>query len=153
MTLQANTRLTAAETALVEAYNMQISDLPGDAEVLSARDRMLDDLKTGGLPTRRIESWHYTDLKTLVKTWPALEGADTAQALAVEKVGKFGEVFFLKRHHAFEYRHRSVGAHLLHNIMRHLRYALFGYLTEISGKHRSDEGVDDGLNEWFDVFL
>ena len=81
MTLQANTRLTAAETALVEAYNMQISDLPGDAEVLSARDRMLDDLKTGGLPTRRIESWHYTDLKTLVKTWPALEGADTAKVL------------------------------------------------------------------------
>lgn len=81
MTLQANTRLTAAEAALVEAYNMQISDLPGDAEVLSARDRMLDDLKTGGLPTRRIESWHYTDLKTLVKTWPALEGADTAKVL------------------------------------------------------------------------
>lgn len=81
MTLQANTRLTAAETALVEAYNMQISDLPGDADVLSARDRLLDDLKTGGLPTRRIESWHYTDLKTLVKTWPALEGVDTTRVL------------------------------------------------------------------------
>lgn len=82
MTIQSNLRLTAAETALVEAFTTQIGDLPGDPDVLSLRDRLLDDLKTGGLPTRRIESWHYTDLKALLKSIPALSSGKEAKALA-----------------------------------------------------------------------
>lgn len=81
MTIQATPRQTAAEAALVEAYTTQLSDLPGDAEVLSVRDRLLDDLKTGGLPTRRVESWHYTDLKALLKEIPALEAANGVKVL------------------------------------------------------------------------
>ncbi|MCX8997795.1 Fe-S cluster assembly protein SufD [Rhizobiaceae bacterium BDR2-2] len=81
MTIQSNTRLTAAETALVEAYTTQLSDLPGDPDVLGVRDRLLDDLKTGGLPTRRIESWHYTDLKALLKGIPAFEATKSAKTL------------------------------------------------------------------------
>ena len=71
----------------------------------------------------------------------------------VKKIGKLVEVFLLKRHHAFEHRQRSVTAHLLHYVMCHLRYALFGYLSEISGKHRCDKRVDDGLDEWLKIFL
>ena len=82
MTIQSNLRLTAAETALVEAFTTQIGDLPGDPDVLSLRDRLLDELKTGGLPTRRIESWHYTDLKALLKSNPALETGKEAKVLA-----------------------------------------------------------------------
>lgn len=82
MTIQSNLRLTAAETALVEAFTTQIGDLPGDPDVLSLRDRLLDELKTGGLPTRRIESWHYTDLKALLKSIPALETGKEAKVLA-----------------------------------------------------------------------
>lgn len=81
MTFQSNTRLTAAEAALVEAYNTQLGDLPGDSDVLTLRDRLLDDLKTGGLPTRRVESWHYTDLKALLKDIPALEAVKRAEVL------------------------------------------------------------------------
>lgn len=81
MTFQSNTRLTAAEAALVEAYTAQLGDLPGDSDVLTLRDRLLDDLKTGGLPTRRIESWHYTDLKALLKDIPALEAVKRAEVL------------------------------------------------------------------------
>lgn len=71
MNIQTINRLTPAETALVEAYTEQVGELPGDGAVIGSRDRLLDDLKKGGLPTRRIESWHYTDLKTLLRSVPA----------------------------------------------------------------------------------
>jgi Fe-S cluster assembly protein SufD len=70
MNMQTTNRLTAAETALIEAFAQQIGELPGDGAVIGTRDRLLDDLKKAGLPTRRIESWHYTDLKTLLKSVP-----------------------------------------------------------------------------------
>lgn len=73
MNIQTTNRLTTAETALVEAYTAQIGDLPGNGAVIGARDRLLDDLKKAGLPTRRIESWHYTDLRTLLRSVPAAE--------------------------------------------------------------------------------
>ena len=71
MTMQKAVTLTAGETALIEAYRAVLGDLPGNGDVTSARDRMIGDLKRFGLPTRRIESWHYTDLKSLFKGMPA----------------------------------------------------------------------------------
>ncbi len=73
MNIQTNqpaAKLTTAETALVEAFAAQIGELPGNGAVTGTRDRLLDDLKTAGLPTRRIESWHYTDLKNLLRSVP-----------------------------------------------------------------------------------
>lgn len=68
--LQTQSRQTAAESALLESYNAQIGELPGNGAVISARDRLVDDLKTNGLPSRRVEAWHYTDLKTLLRSIP-----------------------------------------------------------------------------------
>ncbi len=73
MNIQTNqpaAKLTVAETALVEAFAAQIGELPGNGAVTGTRDRLLDDLKKAGLPTRRIESWHYTDLKNLLRAVP-----------------------------------------------------------------------------------
>jgi Fe-S cluster assembly protein SufD len=70
MNIQNTNRQTAAETALVEAYTAQLGDLPGNGAVIAARDNLLENLKTLGLPTRRIEAWHYTDLKTLLRALP-----------------------------------------------------------------------------------
>src|SRR6478735_3260956 len=81
MNMQTTPRLTAAETALVQAYNDQLGELPGDGDVLAARDRLLDDLKTAGLPTRRVEAWHYTDLKSLLRSVPVDAGHGTVEAL------------------------------------------------------------------------
>src|SRR3546814_9498172 len=94
MNIQTINRLTAAGTALVDAYTDQVGELPGNGAVVGTRDRLLDELKTGGLPTRRVESWHYTDLKALLRsvppallTAPSLEVAaplvENAQILAV----------------------------------------------------------------------
>ena len=82
MNMQTTPRLTAAETALVEAFGAQIGELPGNGAVIGTRDRLLDDLKKAGLPTRRIESWHYTDLKTLLRTIPDAAPASATEPLA-----------------------------------------------------------------------
>lgn len=78
MTLQAANRLTAAETQLIDAYTHQIGSLPGDGAVLQKRDGLFDALKRQGLPTRRVETFHYTDLKALLRALPA----DEPQAVA-----------------------------------------------------------------------
>ena len=45
----------------------QIRLLPGNPDVQLARARLLQDLYSRGLPTRRLESWHYTDLRARLK--------------------------------------------------------------------------------------
>ena len=82
MTLQAANRLTAAETQLIDAYTDQIGVLPGDGAVLSKRDGLFDALKRQGLPTRRVETFHYTDLKALLRAVPADEPHAVAKAAA-----------------------------------------------------------------------
>lgn len=78
MNIQAGIKLTAAEASLVDAYNEQLGDLPGDGPTLLARDTLLSDLKKAGLPTRRVEAWHYTDLKALLRSVPSFERGASA---------------------------------------------------------------------------
>lgn len=71
MNIQAKPQKTQAEQALIDSFASVFSDLPGDAGVVSARDRLIGTLSDNGLPTRRVESWHYTDLRTLLRDIPA----------------------------------------------------------------------------------
>lgn len=80
MNMQTTNRQTPAEIALAEAFTTKFSALPGDGNVVAARDVLFDDLKTAGLPTRRVEAWHYTDLKTLLRGLP-----EDAPAPMIEK--------------------------------------------------------------------
>lgn len=77
MTLQR----TAAETALIDAFGERLSLLPGDGAVMVKRDDAIERLKAG-LPTRRIEAWHYTDLRRLLVSVPPHD--ETANAKPVE---------------------------------------------------------------------
>ncbi|WP_428428814.1 Fe-S cluster assembly protein SufD [Pararhizobium sp.] len=79
MNMQTAITMTAAETALVDAYTAQIGELPGEGAVLSARDSLLANLRQQGLPTRRVESWHYTDLRALLRAVPAYDPTAFAQ--------------------------------------------------------------------------
>jgi Fe-S cluster assembly protein SufD len=78
MNMQTGMKLSVAETALCEAYDHAIGELPGDGGVLAARDVLISDVKATGLPTRRVEAWHYTDLKALLRTFPAFDPAASA---------------------------------------------------------------------------
>lgn len=87
MNIQTAITMTAAETALVDAYTAQIGELPGDGAVLSARDTLLNALKTEGLPTRRVESWHYSDLRALLRSVPAADPAAFAEGVEPLAIG------------------------------------------------------------------
>lgn len=78
MNMQTGMKLSVSETALCEAYDHAIGDLPGDGAVLAARDTLISDFKDAGLPTRRVEAWHYTDLKALLRAVPAFDPAASA---------------------------------------------------------------------------
>lgn len=82
MNMQTGMKLSVAETALCDAYDHAIGDLPGDGAVLAARDVLISDFKDAGLPTRRVEAWHYTDLKALLRAVPAFDPAASAAKIA-----------------------------------------------------------------------
>ena len=70
MSAAAKITLTNAETALVESFVDRFGRLPGNARVVQARDKAISAIRSGGLPTRRIEAWHYTDLRRLLASVP-----------------------------------------------------------------------------------
>lgn len=79
MNMQAKPPRTAAEQAILDAFVAVLGDLPGDAAVTSARDRLMSEFTGSGLPGRRVESWHYTDLRTLLRALPGAESGAAAQ--------------------------------------------------------------------------
>src|SRR5215471_9049658 len=71
---------TPAELALIEAFNQRLTALPGDAATMIKRDGAMEALKAG-LPTRRVEAWHYTDLRRLLSAVPAFDATRHAKPL------------------------------------------------------------------------
>jgi Fe-S cluster assembly protein SufD len=63
---------TPAELALIDTFGERLSSLPGDAAIMVKRDGAVETLKAG-LPTRRVEAWHYTDLRRLLSAVPAFD--------------------------------------------------------------------------------
>jgi len=80
MNIHSTPKLTAAETALVDAFGARFAELPGDAAVAMKRDDAIEAIKAG-LPTRRVEAWHYTDLRRLLATVPGHDPSLTAKPL------------------------------------------------------------------------
>jgi Fe-S cluster assembly protein SufD len=71
-------RLGPAETKLIEQLNAV--GAAAEAERLAAI----------GLPTRRVEAYHYTDLKQLLRAVPELSGTASATAKGLAVAGAFG---------------------------------------------------------------
>ncbi|RJT37626.1 Fe-S cluster assembly protein SufD [Mesorhizobium waimense] len=81
MNMHAQPQRTPAETALIDAFGERLSLLPGDGVVMLKRDDAIEAIKHG-LPTRRIESWHYTDLRRLLTSVPEFDPAAATKAIA-----------------------------------------------------------------------
>ena len=79
MNIHSSPVATPAETALVEAFAQRVAELPGDATIALGRDNAVERLKAG-LPTRRVEAWHYTDLRRLLATVPAFDPSARPEA-------------------------------------------------------------------------
>ncbi|MEX0590702.1 MAG: Fe-S cluster assembly protein SufD [Xanthobacteraceae bacterium] len=73
---------TAAEQALVAAFEATKTRLPGGPDFARLRERALATFADTGLPHRRIEEWKYTDLRTLLREAAPLAGPPDAAAIA-----------------------------------------------------------------------
>jgi Fe-S cluster assembly protein SufD len=82
MNIQASQTRTAAETALVETFAARLPALPGDASVTAKRKEAIAALQARGLPNRKIEAWHYTDLRRLLTVVPDFGAKGGAEATA-----------------------------------------------------------------------
>jgi Fe-S cluster assembly protein SufD len=81
MNIQTAIKPTNAEQALMDAFGQAVGSLPGDAAITTQRSTLLRAIKETGLPTRRRESWHYTDLRSLLRNVPA-PGAISVKTIA-----------------------------------------------------------------------
>ena len=78
MALPVPVRLGAAENTLID----QLKSVGADATA--------ERITVAGLPTRRVESYHYTDLKTLLRAIPPLaQAANEASAPALRVPGAY----------------------------------------------------------------
>lgn len=81
MNVHAPTNQTPAERALIDQFDSSLSGLPGDAAVAARRNRAFDIVRAG-LPTRKVEAWHYTDLRRLLASVPSPDAKGSAPSLA-----------------------------------------------------------------------
>lgn len=81
MNVHATTNHTPAERALIDQFETSLPGLPGDATGAARRTRAFDTLRKG-LPTRKVEAWHYTDLRRLLASVPSPDAKAGAAALA-----------------------------------------------------------------------
>ena len=81
MNIHATSQRTPAETALIDEFGERLSLLPGDGEVMIKRDNAIEQIKAG-LPTRRMETWHYTDLRRLLSAVPPHDETANAKPIA-----------------------------------------------------------------------
>jgi Fe-S cluster assembly protein SufD len=58
---------TAAESALAAEFATARDSLPGADAVAELRDQAFRRFEAGGLPSRRVEEWKYTDLRALMR--------------------------------------------------------------------------------------
>src|SRR5262245_46826432 len=70
-----------AEKTLAQQFAQAKSRLPGGAEVARLRGTAFARFEAAGLPTRRVEEWKYTNLRTLMPNAAPLAPAPDAAAL------------------------------------------------------------------------
>ena len=85
MTAHVTQMKTATETALSVEFAASRASLPGDATVSALREAAFGLIAEKGLPHRRVEHWHYTDLRAAMRDAKPLAGLPDAAALAAAK--------------------------------------------------------------------
>ncbi|WP_406604342.1 Fe-S cluster assembly protein SufD [Bartonella gliris] len=68
MNVNSQQELLAVEKDILNNFNQCMGNLPGDRAVQVVRKKAIELFQTTRLPSRKIESWHYTNLRTLLKS-------------------------------------------------------------------------------------
>jgi Fe-S cluster assembly protein SufD len=71
---------TPAEVFLAEVFRTSKGALPGNNDVAQLREDSFRAFNLSGLPHRRVESWHYTDLRSLMREGLPLAAAPLPKA-------------------------------------------------------------------------
>ncbi|WP_375637632.1 MULTISPECIES: Fe-S cluster assembly protein SufD [unclassified Bartonella] len=66
--MNAQQNLLAVEENILSNFNQYVNDLPGDKAVQEIRKKTIEQFQMTRLPSRKIERWHYTNLRTLLKS-------------------------------------------------------------------------------------
>lgn len=77
-----------AEEKLVAEFARARGSLPGAAPVGALRDAAFEAFKLAGLPTRRVEAWHYTDLRFAMRDALPLASVPKPDAALKQKLEK-----------------------------------------------------------------
>lgn len=73
---------TAAEQTLIQQFADSKAELPGGPAVRKLREDAFAGFEAKGLPHRRLESWRYTDLRTLLReARPLADGGAVTEAV------------------------------------------------------------------------
>ena len=83
MAVRPQRKPTAAEEAILARFEDVASELRGDEAVAAARREAIRAFERDGLPTRKVEAWHYTDLRTAMRQAPSAEVAAAGRADAL----------------------------------------------------------------------
>ncbi|UTO27706.1 Fe-S cluster assembly protein SufD [Bartonella harrusi] len=66
--MNARQELLAVEKDILNNFNQCLDNLPGDRAVQAVRKKAIELFQKTQLPSRKIENWHYTNLRTLLKS-------------------------------------------------------------------------------------
>jgi Fe-S cluster assembly protein SufD len=77
---------TSAELALVQQFATNKAKLVGDASTHELREAAFGVIATGGLPNKRVEHWHYTDLRKEMRNVQPLADLPTQSQIAEAKL-------------------------------------------------------------------
>ncbi|WP_332065575.1 Fe-S cluster assembly protein SufD [Bartonella sp. CB189] len=67
MSMNLQRKLIQVETDIIDNFNQCIDILPGDETVRTIRKGAIELFQKAQLPSRKIENWHYTNLRALLK--------------------------------------------------------------------------------------
>jgi Fe-S cluster assembly protein SufD len=68
MTNRIARKASEAETALSQRFAQSHATLPGDGAIAALRTDAFGRFDAAGLPNRRVEAWHYTDLRAAMRS-------------------------------------------------------------------------------------
>ena len=85
MTAHVTQMKTAAETALATEFQSAKGSLPGSPAIAELREKAFAVIAEKGLPHRRVEHWHYTDLRSAMREAKPLAALPDPAAIAAAK--------------------------------------------------------------------
>ncbi|AQX28026.1 MULTISPECIES: Fe-S cluster assembly protein SufD [unclassified Bartonella] len=68
MSTNSQPKLIAVEEDIISNFNQRIGDLPGNETVQVIRKKAIELFQKTRLPSRKMEYWHYTNLRVLLKS-------------------------------------------------------------------------------------